>query len=424
MNIKKILVIAVPAVILVALIVLFCIRDSLLLSMLKKKEGQNFPVYEDLHLKPINAELQDSLTEFFKNNAKSPENYIIDKFRTHDIVFVGEYHRIKHQVEFIHRLIPLLHQNNIFILGIEFACKKDQEKIDRLIFSKEYDENLAKQIQFHWGVYWPYQEYLDIYRTAWELNRTLPDSARKFSILGLNTYADFSFIKRPADLRNRYKMERVLAQGDGDKVMAETIMENVVQKNEKALIYSGIHHAFTKYYQPVYDERKKKLLSKNESRMGNRVYDEIGDKAMTVFLHAPWVHEKSYTAPGIYPADGIIDAVMNTLENKYKPIGFDIRDNIFERIVIESSMYRRGYDDFTLSDFCDGYIYHMPLSQYEGVTGIENYINSDNFKQAVTQLPKIRFKKGMFKLMLGPESLNWLVIQDAVKMERRFKRYK
>jgi hypothetical protein len=38
---------------------------------------------------------------YLQNHWKSPEEYVISKFKDHDYVFIGEYHRIKHDVELI-----------------------------------------------------------------------------------------------------------------------------------------------------------------------------------------------------------------------------------------------------------------------------------------------------------------------------------
>jgi len=53
------------------------------------------------------------LLGYLKQNHKSPEDYVLAKFKDHQIVFVGEYHRIKHDAEFIQHLIPRLYEEGI-----------------------------------------------------------------------------------------------------------------------------------------------------------------------------------------------------------------------------------------------------------------------------------------------------------------------
>ena len=84
--------------------------------------------------------------QYVQNNFISPENYIIEKFENHDVVILGEMHRIKHDPELIQKVIPLLYKNGIYTVAIEFALYEDQPLIDTLITAPEYDEALAREI--------------------------------------------------------------------------------------------------------------------------------------------------------------------------------------------------------------------------------------------------------------------------------------
>ncbi|MDQ5844640.1 MAG: ChaN family lipoprotein, partial [Acidobacteriota bacterium] len=128
----------------------------------------------------------EKLAVYLKSHWKSPENYVISKFSNHDLVFIGEYHRIKHDVELIHKLIPRLYRAHVYNLGIEFGCYEHQDKVDRLITADTYDENLARWLIFEQAASWGYKEYQDIYRAAWKLNRSLPKRAPRFRVVNLN----------------------------------------------------------------------------------------------------------------------------------------------------------------------------------------------------------------------------------------------
>jgi hypothetical protein len=187
-------------------------------------------------------------------------------------------------------------------------------------------------------------------------------------------------------------MKKVWKYGMSDEVMAEVIMKEFVDKGEKALIYSGINHAYTEYRQPVYDESEGKFVRFVEDRMGNRVYDKIGKRCITIFLHSPWPGKKGYSSPEVYPADGVIDALMLGLDPKYRRVGFDVKGTPFERLPGETSLWKHGYDDFTLGMYCDGYIYQKPLSKYEGVTVAKGFINENNRLDAIAQSANPRAK--------------------------------
>lgn len=333
--------------------------------------------------------LKAGLKSYIVNNYTTPESYILSKFKDHDIVFVGETHYIKHDPELIQNLIPLLYQNGVFTLGTEFARREDQPLIDSLLSSPTYDESLARLITFNQFVMWGYQEYVDIYKAAWQLNQTLPSGKRKFRIMGLNDSPDWSLIKKPEDRDNGLIMQKVW-KGGGESLWAQTILDSVVAKGEKALVYSGMHHAFSEYKQPICDGAK--FIRFEDQRMGNFVFRKIGKRAITIFLHGPWYNVSGYGQPIVYPADGIIDQVMGEMEPRYQRVGFDTRGTPFGKLPGETSIYKHGYANFTLETFCDGYIYQEPFSKYEGVTPIKGFVNESNLQKARMSTPDPRFR--------------------------------
>jgi len=111
----------------------------------------------------------EELVEYILQHQQTPEDYIIAKFRDHDVVFLGEFHRIRHDVELVQRLIPICYQNGVRVLALEFADRQDQPLIDSLLSLPSYDESIARLVTFRSAREWAYQEYLDIYKAAWAL---------------------------------------------------------------------------------------------------------------------------------------------------------------------------------------------------------------------------------------------------------------
>ncbi|MDZ4121332.1 MAG: hypothetical protein U1C33_02860 [Candidatus Cloacimonadaceae bacterium] len=64
--------------------------------------------------------MQSQLTEYLLNKGKAPLDYVLGKFRDHDIVLLGEMHYIRQQAELYHRLIPLLPEHGISLIATEF----------------------------------------------------------------------------------------------------------------------------------------------------------------------------------------------------------------------------------------------------------------------------------------------------------------
>ncbi|MFB0519372.1 MAG: hypothetical protein ACETWC_08850 [Acidobacteriota bacterium] len=209
----------------------------------------------------------------------------MEKFSDHDIVFIGEYHRIKHDVELIQNLIPRLYEIGVRHLGIEFGCYEYQDKVDSLITADEYDEDLARWLMFKWSVTWGYQEYMDLYRKAWEMNKSLPKDAPRFRVVNMDYRPNWNLAEEEMTPE---LWKQVWHKGDRDQHMAQVILKEFVDKGQKALIYSGSHHALTHYYQPVYDYENKEFIRFNKNRMGSIIYNKIPNRVFHIFLHSPW----------------------------------------------------------------------------------------------------------------------------------------
>jgi len=343
--------------------------------------------------------LIDELKVYILAHQQSPEGYVISKFKDHDVVFLGEMHRVKHDPELVQRLIPLLHEDGIYILAIEFARSEDQPLIDSLLSGDTYDEQLACLIAFGGGVHWAYQEYVDIYKAAWTLNRSLPKGTRKFRVLGVNCSYDWSFIETPEDWRvfeiptgNKTDSLRALVRrGCTEKNWADVILEQV-DRSEKVLVYSGMHHAFSEYLQPIVN-KDYEFTGYREDRMGRHVYNAIGKRAITIFLHSVWLPPRVYDDPLVRPVDGIIDEVMDSLgEQSAAPVGFDVIGTPFGRLTPKNAYYCFGYDRFTLVDYCDGYIYQKPFREYEPVTFIDSFVTEENLDYARRQTPNPSYR--------------------------------
>lgn len=327
------------------------------------------------YTKPDN--LQECV-DYINAHYMTPEDYVIEKFKTHDVVILGECHRVKHDVMLVQNLIPLLYANGIYTVAIEFASYEDQALIDRLITAAEYDEELARTISLHVLVglgFGGYQEYCDIFKAAWKLNTTLAADARKMRILGINDTLDWSPVKTEAD-RDNPEIRRKVFKNFSEQHWAERVKTEVLDKNEKVLCYCGMHHAFSKYRQPKAD--KGKFICLGDGRFGNYLYDIAKDAVFTISLHYPWVSSKGYEAAGVLPVDGAIDVMLAALPPDKQRFGFDTVGSPMGSLKAETSLYSCGYDRFTLSTFCDGYICQGAFTDYEGVTPIANFIHEGN----------------------------------------------
>lgn len=230
---------------------------------------------------------------------------------------------------------------------------------------------------FKFAAIWNFTEYEDIYRAAWELNHSIAAGAQKFRVVNLNYRVRFDLAEEKMTHADSLRMR---PKGPEDSVMARNVLDEFVKKGRKALIYSGMHHAFTRYRQPRLDTQGH-FVGQKADRMGNIVSDSIPSRVFSINLHWPWMQRTSYMDNFSYPVGGVIDAVMREFESPR--VGFDVIGSPFG--ILEDSMtyYSIGYSPFVLADYCDGYIYQCPISEYEGCSVDTLFVTRDNFAEAV-----------------------------------------
>jgi len=353
-----------------------------------------------LELPTIDDSTYLALSVDFDSCAYDPYEYVLNEFNDHDIIFLGENHRIKHDLLFMYNLIPMLYENGIRNMGFEFALNKDSLLIKELITNKEYfDQEKANQIIFNLSPFWGFKEYIDLFRVAWEVNKNLPDGAEKFMIYGIMHDFDFSEMKSRSDEANEEVMVKVRKGVEHpEQFMANCIINDFVKKNKKAIIYCGIHHAFTAY-------------TGHGKRVGVIVRDTIGDRTMTISLHYPWSGKKGFTDRSVYPVNGTIDAFIRKHKSKDFAFGVNVKETAFGYLLDTTSYYIME-EYMILKSFCDGYIYLNAFSSAEGVTIQEGFINKDNYKYARTQLPNPELRNGIFKFV-GSKVLNQVAFLDS-----------
>jgi len=337
----------------------------------------------------LDLKIQSELEAWLTEHGQEPRDYVVSLFAEHDVVFLGEQHRIRHDPELVQSLLAPLYAAGVRTLATEFARREDQALIDSVTAGPLWREDLAHRITFHFLVTWGYREYVDIYRAAWEVNRRRAAGAPPFRVLALGDSPDWSWVTKPEDGDDPEVMRKVW-RGGGEEHWARVIL-NEVEAGQKVLVYSGIHHAFTEYLQPSVAEGK--FVQFREQRAGNYVYRAIGKRVVTVFLHAWWTGSGGYDDKLVHPADGVLDAFMLNREGGPYAVGFSLADSPFGRTRIDNAVYRHGYsNEFVPSRFADGWIYTKPLSEYAGVTPIPGWIDETNIEQARRQMPNPEFR--------------------------------
>jgi hypothetical protein len=342
-------------------------------------------------------------TDYLDTTISEPLQFVSDKFRAYDIVLIGETHRWKQQVVFVKQLIPFLYErNHVTVVGWEFGPSNFQAQADSLVSAREFDERAAIHLMrlSNWG--WNYQEYLDICRTVWQVNRTIPSREEKIRFLQLGSDLNERKLESP-DPKVRMQ-ERI--RFPYDKKMADIMEREVIQKGKKGLWYSGLHHAFTKFRQPMYFFR---VQRGTDQRGGNYLYKKYPNRLYMIALHPPvpsrWVllAELTHSEWQLYlPFGGVLDALY---EKRKKAFAFDNGRSPFGNLEDNYSYYSLDrWGSLKLKEFCDGYVVVSSFQEAEPVARIDQWIASE------AELKEVKER-------MTPETANRIqTAQDLVNM--------
>lgn len=320
----------------------------------------------------------EALAAWLDQARQDPDELVLASFAQHDVVFLGEHHWFRQDLLFLQGLLPRLYESGIRVLVTEHARLEDADRIAALITAQTYDEAEARRLTRLAYPLWGYQEYVDVFHAAWELNRGLPEGAPPFRILGVAIPGDPNLFHAPEDLEDPQLRHQYWADRGEDR-WAQVVLDEVAQ-GHKVLVFAGINHALTRYRQPISDEGR--FIRFVEDRMGNHVYDAIGDRAITLFLHSPWTNDAGEAIP---PGDGVLDRALRQMDPGRRRAAFDTRGTPLGALQDHGSTYRHGYPSFSLGDFCDGWISLAPLDELQVVTVIDDFIDARSILEVHAQ---------------------------------------
>jgi hypothetical protein len=356
--------------------------------------------------------VNQDMVAFIESQSMHPSDYVISSFEKYDVIFLAEQHLVRQNLHFVQQLIPALYKAGVYTLGMEFGAQEDQALLDSLINAPAYNEEVAREIMFHYNVTWGYMEYLDVYRTAWDFNRSLPKKARPFRILNLSyvyQWKGFTGDRTPESL------SKVFPRGTADQFRAQLIEEEIIRKNEKVLCLVGTPHAFTRYGDPYYQYNADDFCAFDRGWLGNRLYDKYPDKVFSIILHQPFMKSTATAYLMESPCKGQVESLMAQFKNK--PCGFNLQNTPVGQIKDDSD-YSFCYKDFTLGQLFDGYIFLAPLSELSGCTPLYQFVNEGNIQLALEQFPDPDWHDKVTNL----EEMRAFILANVLRIDDLYKR--
>jgi len=300
------------------------------------------------------------LATWLDANAKPAQEYLLDLFKKHQIVVVGEFHHIKEHKDFVLDAIPrLYHEAGVRAIGWEFSRHTDNDKLEKLVTAPEYDAKAALDFgraqlahECNSKEHWAFIE------AVWRLNKSLGPGQEKLRLLGLDMDADLAqfFILSATESQDSPEFQAALADIlKRDRTMAEQAEKEIIQKGQKGLVFVGRCHDFTHYEFPP-------EVNFGREIMGNLLYKEYGDRVFQVWLGG-----------GTFQ---IVEEAMSLVG--HKPLGFDLYVSPFANILTPS--FWSDAPGVPLSKVARGYVYLGPHSGLHKNTPIEGFVTDEMFK--------------------------------------------
>jgi hypothetical protein len=286
----------------------------------------------------------DLLRDYLKAHGLAPATYVLSKVDEYPIVILGENHWQRRDEELIASLLPELQRRKVAYAS-ELFDGESQANIDALLSGAEWNQQLANSIMR--ASSWPYVQYRDILRAAWNANRNRLRDSAPLVVIALGP---------PQDFREK--------NIDPDRYMAERVMKYAPSPDHRIVVHCGMHHAFTRYQQIELGRMRNGRATELMDRMGNILWRRYAQGIFLVALH------KADGCGGTVepfsklcaPVGGAIDCAAE--RNGARAVGFDILGSpLAEAKFPADSVYSIAHPLLRVVDYADGYVWQEPVDR-------------------------------------------------------------
>lgn len=333
-----------------------------------------------IEISSLNDQDYPKFIQWLDINAKDPVEYAAETAAKHQVTIFGEVHQQRDYLLFLNEIIPeLYHRAGVTCVAMEVLLAEDNETINRLVTANDFNHSLALEIARHqpWGL-WGSKEYWDVLETVWRLNQDIPDDQRKMRLIGIDVKYDMTSLalvtggegaKIEAPLWEKLRIFRlfddIMILLKRDELMARNIEREIIEKEERAIVWVGLMHSYTHYQQPIIMNGK---LVRKFNRMGLLLHQKYGDRIFQVALH-----------------EGYFNSVMGKFveplmkERRNVPVGFDVSGSPFGDLRNNDSEDYHHYANLRFADKARGYIYLKPVKELGKCGWLDGYVSRKMF---------------------------------------------
>ena len=342
------------------------------------------------------------------NKLQDPIDYVIGKFKDHDLVMIGERHWTHEEPVFIQNLIRrCFEQKAINVVFLEFGDFKYQGKIDAFMESAKYNPKpiidiLRDSAELGWG----YQEYSDIFKLIYDENHKRPPSEQiklvlvdpSFDTVNLEKELYESLALSPLLEKDKWSIVSWLRESieDRDGRMADIIAAYSYKMNLiKGIYYAGSSH--------IRKDLKMKNYGRRYFSCGGILSRNYHGRVCCLTFHMEskfWQNASDF------------DYLEEIFNNYGSPFAVNTNDPNIRRLKLKSDIDQQGV---ALSEAFDGYIMLNQNKDYQSCGFVPGFYDDEFAKVVWERLSK----RGMLE-RLPPEWSQWKektpTGEDLVKM--------
>jgi hypothetical protein len=288
---------------------------------------------------------------YLSSHAAAPIDYVMGKFKTHQVVALGELHECNDSLQF---LMSVLNDErfikDVGALAWEFGNENNQSLVDEFLQSRDADDSrLREAYRNHTHpIGWPFAGYLDVYRAVWKINHS---GKGKIRIINADVRIDWSVILSSGDYERAVSLR--------DEHMA-SVVADAIKGGKKILFYAGSGHTRKVFSGGVRTDAVTYLA---------RDYPE---RVFSIKLHGD--NDANDSGEIVRICDGRFDYAFKM--NGDKPAGFDLKGSPFGLAdsACMRDMIRKGYK---LEDLYDGYLFLGPIEKYKHTSILAGFYSAD-----------------------------------------------
>jgi len=380
----------------------------------------------------------DQMGQNLLKEAQPARQTVMKLFANHKIVYLGylSFGFIREETEFVTSLLPMLAENAVEVLAVDFLLADDQPKIDDLMTKAVFDEPLAKRLLSNRHPLLSSQQQLDMLKQAWLTNH--PDGqnmpSTKLRVIGLAITWNVQLALQSENNTDPELARQIMFNGLPDNAYARIMEQEAVAPNKKALVYVQRESTLFGFVEPAYKLHSEAFGLGDGKRMARILEEKYPGIGANIMFHTPWQDLKSSTGAG-YPAGGNVDAALSKLNRKdwpAMPFALDFQEGSMSQLPIKDSSYNQAQPfkvkdkeiqpppaiELQLKNLASVYVVLGNIGELNVSTPIPGFVDVSNLEHARKFLPP---KEAVVN---DPSKVNTMIEQNFAQYAQLLSQFK